>query len=72
VLHCTTNECPTSLISADSIRLLSDYHDNRAAHETTGASLYGLDSGRWPAYYFDAVTTLTYAQREADALESGA
>ena len=65
-----TPECPVSLISAESIALLGEFHSARAARKETGAVYRGEDSGKWPAYWFDAVVTLTDAQVEADAIET--
>jgi hypothetical protein len=72
IMGCSTSECPVSLITPESIRLVEDFVSAQSAHRVFGATLHGNDSGKWPAYWHDAVDVLSHAQNEANALESGA
>ncbi len=52
-------ECPVSVVKRNQrlqwlIRLLAE---NRNVHTATGACLYGHDASKWPAIFWDAVTT---------------
>jgi hypothetical protein len=55
------NECPVSAITTDSLTLLELTVNSRVAKEA-GASLFGPDAGRWPAWFFDAVATVSRAE----------
>jgi hypothetical protein len=70
-MNCTTNECPTSLITVESIKLFDDFLRARTAHRAFGAISHGADSDEWPALWGDAVAVLSHAENEADRLESG-
>jgi len=52
------SECPVSYITAQSLQLLAMIHDDMIAHEATGGTLFGPVSGRWPAWWLDAVATV--------------
>jgi len=70
-MSCTTSECPASLVTVESIRLMEDFVSAQSAHRAFGATLHGSDSGKWPAVWHDAVAVLSNAQNEADVIESG-
>lgn len=36
--------------------------DSHLAKSAAGAALFGLDSGRWPAWWLDAVTAIERAR----------
>lgn len=52
------NECPVSLITQDSIDTVQQFMRAKRVHEGSGGVLYGPDSSRWPARWFDAVELL--------------
>lgn len=70
-MGCSTNECPTSLITPDSLWLFDAFMSAQSAHRFSGASLYGTNSGRWPQFWQDTVDVLSQAQNEADAIVNG-
>jgi hypothetical protein len=63
------SECPTSFITPDSKFLLAEYFAASAAHKEFGVAKFGPDSDRWPAWWFDVVTTLAHARYEAESIE---
>ncbi len=48
-------ECPRSLIDDATMALVSIVRQDRHAKESTGATLYGPNRGKWPAAWDDAV-----------------
>ena len=48
-------ECPVSLITPRSMWLVRLLCSQSRVKEATGAALFGPHSGRWPAWWFDAV-----------------
>ena len=50
-----SEECPVSCITAESRWLVEQEGRARQVKEASGASLFGPDSSRWPAAWFDAV-----------------
>ena len=62
------SECPTSFITAESQFLLSEYLAAFTAHQEFGAVQYGSNPNRWPAWWFDVVTTIANAKHEADSI----
>jgi hypothetical protein len=68
-LSVESSECPVSLLSKSpelrSLVLLDA--KNRQAQRATGATMFGPDSGRWPAVWFDAVSALQSARDEEEA-----
>ena len=66
------SECPVSFILPDSMQLITLVHTSMDTKELAGACLYGTDSGKWPAWYVDAVTVIgSCRQREKEAIDSG-
>ena len=55
------SECPVSAITTDSLQLLEMTSNNRIAKEA-GAAMFGPDAGRWPAWFFEAVATVSRAE----------
>jgi hypothetical protein len=48
-------ECPISLITPETMWLVQLLGSQNRVKEATGAALFGAHSGRWPAWWFDAV-----------------
>ena len=48
-------ECPVSLITPESMWLVQMLGSQGRVKEACGAALFGPNSGRWPAWWFDAV-----------------
>lgn len=48
-------ECPASFITPESAALVQEIAAAEHVKEATGAVLFGTDSGRWDARFFDAV-----------------
>ncbi len=61
----TSDECPVSVITEQSKALIEIEAMNHHAQKSTGATLYGPDSGQWPAVWHDVVTTVQ-TQRSLD------
>lgn len=57
-----STECPVSLVAPDSMYLLELVHGSQVTHEATGSALFGHDSARWPAIFFDAVRVVSAAK----------
>lgn len=55
---CSIDECPVSFITPESRFIVDMESSNRHAKEATGAALFGPDSGRWPAIWYDSVVEL--------------
>lgn len=64
------NECPVSYVTPESLALLEMVQGSRMAHKVTGACLFGSDTAKWPAVYFDAVRTIHAAEVEEEKLVS--
>ena len=62
-------ECPVSYITPESMLLLEMVQGSRVSHEVTGARLFGSDTARWPAKYFDAVRVVHFAQMAEEKVE---
>ena len=56
------DECPASLITPDSKFLVQLEAENHLMKDSTGAALFGLDSGQWPACWADAVVVIAAAR----------
>ncbi len=56
-----------SLLTPDILWLLGEFHSN-AMTEKCGGSMYGPDSRRWPAWWADAMETLTAERMHTNAL----
>lgn len=57
-----------SVITPDSKFLVQLEAENHLMNDSTGAALFGLDSGRWPAFWADAVVVIAAARiAEANA-----
>jgi hypothetical protein len=54
-----------SLITPESKAFVELEAMNQAAQKSTGATLYGHDSGAWPAIWHDVIT-ITQMQRTLD------
>ncbi|MCC6591609.1 MAG: hypothetical protein IT168_33290 [Bryobacterales bacterium] len=52
------NECPVSLITPESKRLVEVFERADFAHQGSGAALYGTDLSRWPARAIDALVVI--------------
>ena len=59
----SSNECPISYRSGESIHLVQLLSRNDTTHRAGGAVMFGSDTCRWPAWWCDAVAI---AQRVAD------
>ncbi len=59
------DECPVSFITDESKALVEIESMNAHAQKATGATLYGPDSGQWPAVWHDIVTVIQM-QRSLD------
>lgn len=53
-----TNECPVSLIDAETKAILEMVSRNRRTKEAAGATLFGPDTAGWPAWWVDAVNVV--------------
>jgi hypothetical protein len=64
----TVNECPVSLITPESKRLVQILIRAERAHEASGASLYGPSLSRWPVRMLDAQVAIQQEiNRESNA-----
>ncbi len=66
-------ECPVSLITPQSMWLVQLLGSQGRVKEATGAALFGPHSGRWPAWWFDAVDVfqrIAVMEKEAADRES--
>jgi hypothetical protein len=63
-------ECPQSLITEASKFLLTMHYGADSAHKATGASLFGPNASKWPAWWFDAISVIQSAKSEADAIQA--
>ncbi len=64
-----TNECPVSLISAQSLELVQLFARTRMMKEF-GASPYGGNLSRWPSKLVDAFTLLQEEHTKVENLRS--
>jgi hypothetical protein len=53
-----SDECPVSAIKPEMQQLVQIAAQEGHSFRATGASLLGPKSGKWPAWWFDVVTTL--------------
>lgn len=62
-------ECPVSIIHrhAEMNTLLGEVTGAMSVQQTTGAMAFGMDSGKWPARWYDAVMLVN---REDDRVET--
>lgn len=58
--------CPVSVITPESLSVTRQFFNARRALKMGGA-LYGSDSSRWPARWFDAVTLLQHEIEREEA-----
>lgn len=70
-------ECPVSYISADSMWILDQLDDNAIARQATGATLFGPDTRRYPAWWLDAIAVVEgvknlYERTELELLSKNA
>jgi hypothetical protein len=63
-----TSECPTSIVTPEMDWLLQQFHSNRMAAKA-GASLFGPNANRWPAWWADAVEALTSEHAHANNIQ---
>jgi hypothetical protein len=62
VKECSSAECPVSLLTRpdspfpEAIRLTEILTSDRIVKNGTGAVMFGPDSGKWKAVWFDLVT----------------
>lgn len=63
-----TSECPTSIATPEIEWLLQQFHSSRIAAKSGGA-MYGQDANLWPAWWADALETLTFARAHADSIQ---
>lgn len=64
-----TGECPTSLITGQSLWLLELVENSAAAVAAGGDSLMGRNSARWPAWFLDAVNVIERVSMQWKAAE---
>ena len=62
-------ECPTSFITPDSTWILELASANGVATRDAGATLFGPDTRKWPAWWMDAVITLAGAKADWERAE---
>lgn len=60
-------ECPIARISEESLRWIRDFSRAKRVHGAAGGVLYGPDSARWPARWFDAVDVIEIEVQKAEA-----
>jgi hypothetical protein len=65
----SSNECPVSQITPESRWLVQLLSKNTRINRGTSAPMYGMDSGLWPAWWYDAVDIAQYV---SDLEESAA
>lgn len=53
-----SSECPVSIITAESREILDLEARGRRYRSSLGASLFGSDSAKWPAWWADAVNLI--------------
>jgi len=66
------NECPTSYITPQSLWLLDLAMSAGTALRESGASLFGPDARKWPAWFLDALAAIAAARNAYDAAEAEA
>jgi len=54
----TELECPTSYITAETSWLLELISANEVAHGATGATMWGPDTRKYPAWWLDALAAI--------------
>ena len=65
----STNECPVSLITPETMWLVQLLSKQMRVHRAASAPLFGPDASVWPAWWYDAVET---GQHVLDLEESAA
>lgn len=60
-----SHECPVARITDESMRLVRDFSRAKRVHGASGGVLYGPDSGKWPARWFDAVDVIESESQKA-------
>lgn len=60
-------ECPVSLVTSESQRFLANFYAGERVRKATGGVLYGPDSSKWSARWFDAVDVI---QAEIQRIDS--
>jgi hypothetical protein len=63
----STNECPVSLITEESINYVEMFEKSRLLRGH-GAMMYGLDLSKWPTWAIDVFNTLEVESARADKL----
>ena len=66
------SECPTSYITPESVWILELVNTHTVATRDTGATLFGPDSGKWPAWWTDALVAVASARADWDRTEMDA
>jgi len=62
-----TNECPVSIITPESRRLVEIIVDAERVREHSGAVLFGQDSSQWDPRFFDAMQVIAEEQMRIQA-----
>ena len=62
-------ECPTSYITAESIWILDLVDSNGLAWRDAGATLFGSDLRKHPAWWLDALTAIASAKADYERAE---
>lgn len=64
-----TAECPVSLINADSVLIVEQFHAAESLHKSGGV-LFGTDASKYPAWWTDAISAIHRARNAVEeALE---
>lgn len=72
VMGYRNSECPTSYITPESAWILELVNSNTVATRDTGAALFGPDSGKWPAWWVDALIAVAGARADWERAETEA
>jgi hypothetical protein len=67
-----SRECPTSYITPESAWILDLADTNVLAVRDTGATLFGPDLRKYPAWWMDALTAIAGAKADYERAESEA
>jgi hypothetical protein len=63
------SECPTSYITPESVWILELVNTQSVATRDTGATLFGPESGKWPAWWTDALVAVASARADWERAE---
>ena len=63
-------ECPTSYITGESIWLLGLLGADGVIHREAGATMFGAESRKWPAWWMDAVMAIASVSGDWDRAET--